>query len=104
MENDNDDQNLGESLPPRKRGASKALVPEVVKDTVIKQYRLDSLEAVRAELSRLYWKARKSIGKNVNVENACKLAYLLQQIGRALEGCEFERRIAEIERRTNEQT
>ena len=59
---------------------------------------LNSISDVRDELARLYRSARKHAGNELDASVATKLAYLLQCIGRSLEGSEIERRIQELER------
>ncbi len=59
---------------------------------------LNSISDVRDELARLYRAARKHAGDDLDAGVATKLAYLLQCIGRSLEGSELEKRIQELER------
>jgi hypothetical protein len=59
---------------------------------------LTSIPDVRDELARLYRAARKHAGNDLDAGVATKLAYLLQCIGRSLEGSELEKRIQELER------
>jgi hypothetical protein len=61
--------------------------------------RLDTLAGVRNELAKLYRVARQRLGEDVDVQSAAKLAYLLNCIGRSLEGYELEKRIEELELR-----
>jgi hypothetical protein len=61
--------------------------------------KLDTLEAVRRELGRLYRAARRTAGPDPDAATASRLAYLLVQIGRSIEGTELEQRIATLERR-----
>jgi hypothetical protein len=60
--------------------------------------KLDTLEAVRRELGRLYRAARRTAGPDPDAATASRLAYLLVQIGRSIEGTELETRIAALER------
>lgn len=60
--------------------------------------KLDTLEGVRRELGKLYRAARRTAGPGPDAATAAKLAYLLQAIGRALDGSELERRVQALER------
>jgi hypothetical protein len=60
--------------------------------------KLNSLEDIRNELARLYRAARKAAGPLPDAATAAKLAYLLNTIGRSLEGAELEKRIDQLER------
>lgn len=62
--------------------------------------RLDTLEDVRRELGRLYRAARRASGAEPDAATAAKLAYLLQAVGRTIEGSDLEKRVMELERRT----
>ncbi|MDA8259212.1 MAG: hypothetical protein M0Z99_26830 [Betaproteobacteria bacterium] len=62
--------------------------------------KLDTLEDVRRELGRLYRAARRASGAEPDAATAAKLAYLLQAVGRTIEGGELERRVMELERKT----
>lgn len=58
---------------------------------------LETAADVRRELGRLYRAARQCSGPAPDAATAAKLGYLLQVIGRSIEGCELERRIIELE-------
>lgn len=68
-------------------------------DTSPRVGKLDTLEGVRNELGRLYRAARRRSGAEPDAATAAKLAYLLVQVGRTIEGTELERRLAELEQR-----
>lgn len=61
--------------------------------------RLDTLEDLRREMGRLYRAARRTAGAEPDAAVASKLAYLLSQIGRNIEGAALEQRVIELERR-----
>ena len=61
--------------------------------------RLDTHEALRNELARLYRGARRVAGRNPRPADATKLAYLLQAIGASLLARDLEDRIGQIEER-----
>jgi hypothetical protein len=83
--NQNNCNRLAKTLPPSRK---KVVVGA-----------LNSISDVRDELARLYRSARKHAGNELDASVATKLAYLLQCIGRSLEGSELEKRIHELERR-----
>lgn len=60
---------------------------------------LNSLDDVRAELSRLYRHARAG---EVATQDATRLGYLLSSLARIIEGAELETRIAALENRLKE--
>jgi hypothetical protein len=61
--------------------------------------KLDTIEAVRNEMAKLYRAARKSSGTELDAATAAKLAYLLNHIAKSIEGAELEKRISELEKR-----
>lgn len=65
--------------------------------------KLDTIEAVRVELARLYRASRREAGIYPKPNDATKLAYLLHLIGRSLEQSEIVRRLEEIERKVSGQ-
>jgi hypothetical protein len=60
--------------------------------------RLDTMLRLRREMTRIYIEARD--GRRP-VSDAARLAYMLALIGRAIEGTEFEGRLAALEDKTN---
>jgi hypothetical protein len=56
---------------------------------------LDNLRAVRREMARLYKEARRG---TLESQEATRLVFILQAIGRLIEGGEFERRIEILEK------
>lgn len=56
--------------------------------------RLNSVKAVRLELARLYWQARNN---EVDVADASKLAFMLAQLAKLIEGSDLEERLATLE-------
>ncbi len=69
------------------------------KSPAVRVGRLDTIADVRRELARLYRVARHTAGGKLDAVTASKLAYLLNCIGRSLEGSDLERRIAMLETR-----
>ena len=61
--------------------------------------RLDTLQAVRRELSRVYRDART--GK-IDTADASRLGFLLVSLAKIIEGSTLEQRIAALEQRTKE--
>lgn len=61
--------------------------------------KLDTLEDVRKELGRLYRAARRKSGPEPDAAIAAKLAYLLQAVGRTIEGSEMEKRVSNLEKK-----
>jgi hypothetical protein len=66
---------------------------------VVRVGKLDTIAAVRKELRRLYRAARRAAGPDSDALAASKLAYLLNSIGRSLEGAELGKRIERLEKR-----
>lgn len=66
-----------------------------------KRYRckLDTMKDVKAEMARVYREARSGI---VDVQDATKLTWCLQAVGKVIEGSDLEKRIEilEYEQRT----
>jgi len=65
---------------------------------VVKVGKLDTIEAVRNEMARLYRSARKASGPEPDAATASKLAYLLNHIAKSIESAELEKRIEALER------
>jgi hypothetical protein len=61
--------------------------------------RLDTTEAVRSEMARLYRGARKKAGPLPTPSDAARLGYLLQQIGQTVLMREIDERLAAVEAR-----
>ncbi len=64
--------------------------------------KLDTVQRVREELSRLYRAARRHLGNEVDPQSASKLAYLLNSIGKSIEAAELENRINNLEAKLHE--
>lgn len=60
-----------------------------------RRIRLGSMIEVRRELARLYAEARAG---EVATQDASRLANMLMILGRLIEGSDFERRLAELEK------
>ena len=63
--------------------------------------RLDTLAGVLSEMGRLYRAARRD---ELPAVDASRLAYMLSQIRRAVEGADIERRLAALETAVTEAT
>ena len=59
--------------------------------------KLDSLESVRKELTRIYRIARRNAGTDLDVQAVSKLATILGGIGKAIESSELDKRIERLE-------
>lgn len=62
--------------------------------------RLDSLPAIRTEMSRVYRAARRVVGPNPSPSDATKLGWLLNALASSLVNSELAARVAELEQRT----
>lgn len=62
---------------------------------------LNSLDAVAAELARVYRDARSGA---ITTQDATRYAYMLATLGKALEAAQFEQRITELEAIAHEQS
>lgn len=78
---------------------SKRADPDETTPRGIRVGRLDTTEAVRAEMARLYRGARKKAGAMPTPSDAARLAYLLQQIGQTVLMREIDERLAAVEAR-----
>ena len=58
--------------------------------------RLKTIDDVRVEMARVYSDARRN---SLAPESASKLVYILGQIGKTIEGSEFNKRMEELEKR-----
>jgi hypothetical protein len=58
--------------------------------------KLDTLQDIRREMARVYREARSGL---VDVQDATKLTWCLQAVGKVIEGGELEKRIETLEQR-----
>lgn len=56
--------------------------------------KLDTLQDVRREMSKIYREARSGL---VDVQDATKLVWCLQAVGKVIEGSDLEKRIEALE-------
>lgn len=61
-----------------------------------KRYRvkLDTMQDVRREMAKVYREARSGV---VDVQDATKLTWMLQAVGKVIEGSDLEKRIEALE-------
>ncbi|MGH8320547.1 MAG: hypothetical protein ACRESI_01195 [Gammaproteobacteria bacterium] len=86
--------------PKRTRGKSQAQAPDSAKPKPApkrRKFHLTSLRSVRRELGVLYWEARN---KEIPLENAAKLTYILTSIAKVLVDSDLEKRVDKLERTT----
>ena len=86
----------GRSEPPRSQQRCGVRLPPAPHADDLPRVRLDSLERVRREMSRLYVEGKH--GRR-EVQDVSRLANVLALIGRMIEGGEIERRLAALEER-----
>jgi hypothetical protein len=79
------------------KAVDETLPPEAESKSSVWVGKLETHADIRTELARLYRTARRTAGPDVDAFTASKLAYLLQQIGRSLEGSGIEQRLAALE-------
>ena len=56
--------------------------------------KLDTLQDVRREMAKVYREARSG---SVDVQEATKLTWMLQAVGKVIEGSDLEKRIEQLE-------
>lgn len=61
--------------------------------------KLDTLQDVRREMAKVYREARSEL---IDPGTGSKLVFILQSIGRVIEGSELERRVEALENRNND--
>jgi hypothetical protein len=70
-------------------------------DNTRPRVRLDTMLRLRREMTRIYVEARD--GRR-SVSDAARLSYMLGMIGRTIESCEMEDRLAALEKKANGKT
>jgi len=61
--------------------------------------KLDTMQDVRREMSKVYREARSGV---VDMQDATKLTWMLQAVGKVIEGSDLEKRIEVLENQRDE--